>query len=157
MRLTLIIFLFPLIASAQQDLIIKTNGDSIRCKITAISEGFIAYIDSTGRHAYQLSFDSVRYHSLAYYYNFADAGIASIPAIKNPDLKIANQRTLGSAMIAAGGVLMLIQAVYNSGGNPWSAGASRFVNGASGALIGSGAIVIGSTWHHDLRLNYKEQ
>lgn len=135
--------LIPAVAAAQQDLIVKTNGDSIRCRITDLSNNRITFIDS-GSNINAIQNDSIASHRLGYYSSFKIKD--AIPNFKNPEIKIANQRVTGSVMIAAGGLLYASHSIFNTGSNPWSPTTSRIVNAASGVLIAAGGIIIADTW-----------
>lgn len=135
--------LIPAVAAAQQDLIVKTNGDSIRCRITDLSNNRITFITS-GNVIHAVPHDSIAAYRLGYYESFKIKE-GKLKA-KNPEIKIANQRVAGSVMIAAGGLLFATHSIFNTSDSPWSPSASRIVNAASGILIASGSIVIADTW-----------
>lgn len=146
MRLFWIALLFPVAAAAQQDLIVKTNGDSIRCRITDLSNNRITFIDS-GNNIHAVQQDSITSHRLGYFdtIKIKERKIKS----ENHEIKIVNQRVTGSVMIAAGGLLLAVHSAFNTSDNPWSPTTSRVANAASGVLIAAGGIIMADTWRRN--------
>lgn len=137
--IALALLLLPIICHGQNtDLIVTTNGDSIRCKITDIQPDKITWADFTNGTASHLPKDSVAAYKFAIFRDDVRYEKFKSNIIIKKNKPSPDYHAIGMTLIAVGAGWLALNAYISEG---WSPAGIRASSAFGFALIAAGAIV----------------